>query len=306
VIDIIEKTIVKIENKLIDNLPESKYQFELYDLITNTKYFRGYSEPFHWGSLFKLFVVAEIIKMIEENKIKSDDKLILHKELSQKGNGVLKFMTHLNELTYIDACKIMISTSDNICADELLKVVGFERFNNLFTKSNCFSSKLSVNLDTLVTNLYSGINKENTNAFYYRSEMSFIHFSTALAKSLIGNYTSAMDINKCWHFIIRDYLNEDSSKLFKSCFQLFNVHSRFNNYLVFSKFSLFGKTGTLGSASINNEVAAITLKGTSDIYGYFSLLTKNNTKRYFQSADIFALVGLEIAALYEELYKRIK
>lgn len=302
-IELIEQTINKIDDLIKEQLPGSKYQFELYDLITNTKHFRGYDEPFHWGSVYKLFIVAEIIKMVDNGQFKPDEKIVFDKSLYKNGVGIIKYFTNLNELTLIDCCKMIFAISDNVCADELLGMIGLSHFNLLFEKAECTSSKLSANLDTLISNLFADLNLNETNAFYYHSTAFYEYFDVALNKSLIDNHTNVRDLNKCWHFIMTKYLSPNGVKLFKNCFQLNNVHSRFTEYTAFADYILYGKTGTLGLGIVNNEIAAITHKNTNEIYGYISLLTKDNTKRYFQSSDVLGLIGLEIVNLYEQLNK---
>lgn len=299
-IEKIEHTVNRIEQLIQQQLPESKYQFELHDLATNSKHFRGYDEPFHWGSIYKLFVVAEIIKMADEGLLKMDDELVLHKELYKRGNGIVKFFTHLNNLTFIDACKMVMAVSDNLCADELLNVTGFKRVNNLFSKAGCLKSKLSVNLDTMVKDLFEGIDT-NTFSNYYQSEEYFKHFDKSLNALLEDNHTTASDINRCFHFVMTEYLTESGKAYLKECLQLPNQHSRIAYYVPFSQFLLKGKTGTLGIGIANNENVAIINKRTQRIHGYFSINTKNNIKRYFQSNDVLGMVGLEIAGLYEEM-----
>jgi len=304
-IELIEQTINKIDTLIKEQLPESKYQFELHDLLTDTKHFRGYDEPFHWGSVYKLFVVAEILKMAEENLLNLNDKLLLHKEKYQNGNGIMKFMTHLNKLTYIDACKMVMAVSDNLCADELLNIVGFERLNNLFRKAACKSSKLTQNLDTVVKNLFAGIDK-NVQADFYHSEAYFQYFDKKLNDLLIDSHTSAQDVNACLHFVFNNYLSDESRLRLKECLLLSNQHSRIAYYISFGKFLLKGKTGTLGIGIVNNENAVIIHKESKEIYGYFAINTKENKKRYFQSNDTIGLIGLEIANLYEQLDKQTK
>ena len=176
--ELIENTINKIDNLIKEQLPESKYQFELFDLATNTKHFRGLDEPFHWGSVYKLFVVAEVIKMAEEGLLNLDDELILHKEKYKNGNGILKNFTNLDRLTFIDACKMTIAVSDNLCADELLNIVGLKRFNELFAKSKSKKSSLENNLDEIVSSLFSKINFVNK-ASFYRSPSFISQFNNA-------------------------------------------------------------------------------------------------------------------------------
>jgi beta-lactamase class A len=304
-IELIEQTINKIDDLIKEQLPGSKYQFELYDLTTKTKHFKGYDDPFHWGSVYKLFVVAEIIKMSEEGLFKMDEEIDLHKGLYTHGSGIMKFMTHINKLTYNDACKMVMAVSDNLCSDELLNIVGLERLNSLFLKAGCNSSKLVVNLDTMIKNLFLGIGT-NLSANFYQSDDYFQYFKKALKVLLKDNYTSAKDVNQCFHFVLTDYLNTDGVKIIMEILQVPNQHSRISYYIPFSKYLLKGKTGTLAIGICNNENAAIINKSNQEVYGYFSLFTQDNTKRYFQSNDTFGLIGLEIAKLYEQLNSEIQ
>lgn len=303
--EFIEHTINKIDSLIQEQLPESKYQFELYDLITNTKHFRGYDEPFHWGSVYKLFVIAEIIKMSEEGLLNLEDELILRKDLYKNGNGILKFFTHLERLTYLDACKMVMATSDNLCSDELLNVVGFERFNKLLRIAHCHSSKLIVNLDSMVKFLFKGISSSNE-AYFFQSVSYFKHFNIKLSELLMDNYTTVQDINNGYHYILNEYLSEEKQTTFMECVLMPNQHTRINYYTVYSAFTLKGKTGTLGTGIINNENAAIIHKKTQKVFGYFAINTQENEKRYFQCNDTIGLIGLEIANLYEQLYERTK
>lgn len=304
-IELIEQTINKIDDLIKEQLPESKYQFELYDLNTNTKHFRGYDEPFHWGSVYKLFVVAEIIKMSEEGLFKMDDEIELHKQLYTHGNGIMKSMTHLKKLSYLDACKMVISSSDNLCADELLNIVTIERVNKLFKIAKCTLSKLTDNLDTLVRNLFSTLPK-SLNSTYIFSDEFYSYYDFKLKQVLLENYCSVSNVNTCFHFISNGYLNPTNTSVFKDCLMGVNVWTRLNYYCYFSQFGLKGKTGTLGFGITNNETVSIIRKSDQIIVGYFTINTKNNKVRYQQSNDILGLIGLEIANLYEQLDKQTK
>lgn len=274
-IELIEHTINKIDDLIKEQLPVSKYQFELHDLATNTKHFRGYDEPFHWGSVYKLFVVAEIIKMSDEGLFKMDDEIELHKEKYVNGNGIGKYLTHLDKLSYTDACKMVMAVSDNLCADELLNIVSLERLNNLFKNADCQRSKLSVNLDTMVKDLFNGI--ENTiGVNYFHSDKYFDHFQRSLAELLKNSHTSVKDINICFQFILNGYLSDHGTKLLKEFVLVPNVHSRISVCTFFGKYLLRGKTGALGFGIVNSETSAIIDKSNNTIIGYFSIATKEN------------------------------
>lgn len=299
-IELIENTINKIDHLIQEQLPESKYQFELYDLGTNTKHFRGLDEPFHWGSVYKLFVVAEIIKMAEEGLLNLDDELLLRKDLFKNGNGIVKSFTHLDRLTYIDACKMTIAVSDNLCADELLEVVGLERLNELFEKAISKRSKLNNNLDEIVQSLFSKINFENK-AYFYRSSSFIYQFNNALNEILKKNYTNVSDLNITAKYILDKHLNNNSLLLFFDVLKTTNQHTRIEAYSMFSPIAILGKSGSIGFQSAFNQIAYILNKECDEPFAIFSILLKDNKHRNYETIDKFGLIGLEIANLYEEL-----
>lgn len=301
-IHLIEQTIETIDSLIKEQLPESKYQFELFDLVTNTKHFRGYNEPFHWGSVYKLFVVAEIIKMSEEGHFKMDDEIELHKDLYKHGNGIIKSMSYINKLTYMDACKMVMAVSDNLCADELFQVVGLERLNQLFQKAGCVNSKLSVNLDTMVKELFEGLPK-NTDSSYFQSNEYFDHLKKSLKKLLQQNFTRVEDINNGFYYLTNTYFSLEQKQLLFELLLTPNLHTRIAAYTYFNKFLLRGKTGALGFGTFNSETAAIIDKSDYSIKGYFTIATNENKQRNFQSNDTIGLIGLEITKLYEQLIK---
>lgn len=302
-IELIEQSVNRIDNLIKEQLSESEYQFELYDLTTNTRHFRGLDKHFHWGSVYKLFVVAEIIKMSEEGLFKMEDKLFLNKDLYRNGNGIGigKHFKQLNKLTYTDACVMVMGVSDGLCADVLLNIVGFVRLEKLFDLANCADMKLSVNLDIMVSDLFAGSNTIS-GINYYHSPEFFKHFKEKLSNLLVGNYTSASDTNKCFNFILTKYLTTNSTEILKELVLVPNLHSRIATYsFYFGKFLMRGKTGMLGLGIVNNESVAIINKNTLEICGYFSIYTKDNKERYYQTNDVFGLIGIEIVSLYEQL-----
>lgn len=300
-VELIQSTINKIEKLIKEQLPESKYQFELFDLGTNSRHFRGLDEPFHWGSVYKLFVVAEIIKMAEEGLLNLDDELILHKEKYKNGSGILKFFSNDFKINYFDACMMVMSVSDNLCADELLDIVGFDRLNKFFKNENQRISFLNTNLNDLVSNLFISLPKYISSNFYH-SERYFCELEKQLQIILQNNRTNANEVNTLFNLLNTNYFQlEASKKIFRNLLMANNQHSRISTYCYFSPIDFKGKTGTLGFSIINNETSMIFNKNNQNILGYFTYLIKNNKNRYFQTNDAVGVIGLEIASLYEEL-----
>lgn len=303
-IELIEHTINKIDDLIKEQLPESKYQFELHDLATNTKHFRGYDEPFHWGSIYKFFVVVEIYKMAEKNEISLNDTIYLNKTKYTKGVGFIRFLENLGSISISDCCKILISTSDNVCADTLTELVTTNRLNALFKTINCHNSLVSDNLYEIVSLL---INNEHDyyNTSYIYSNQFYNNFEKSLSILLTRNYTTVTDLNKMFHFILHNYLKDPTN--FISLVNVPNVHSRFSQYMGFHKgISFIGKTGTLGFGIVSNEAAIIYDIPNKKTLGYISILTKNNRKKKYKSFDTLALIAIEIGRLYEQINKQTK
>lgn len=299
-IDLITQTVNKIEDLLKAQLPESKYQFELHDLATNTKHFRGLDEPFHWGSVYKLFVVAEVFKMAENGELNLSREIALNKRFD-KGVGFVRFLQDLNKLSIRDCCKILISTSDNFCADMLTEIVGIERLNKLFEQANCKGSKITDNLYSIVSLIFSD-EHNYSDVEYIHSKLFYERFEKRLIVLLERNYTNVKDLNSLLHFLLTDYLKD--KKAFLKLIEVPNVHSRFAQYMGFNnRFKFIGKTGTLGLGVVSNESAIIYDLKTEEVLGYISVLTKNNRKRIYESFDVLALIAVEIGKLYEKIYE---
>jgi hypothetical protein len=137
-------------------------------------------------------------------------------------------------------------------------------------------------------------------ASYIHSDMFYSNFKQTLTQSLSRNYTTVQDLNNLFHFVFTKYFNNPQA--FIDLVNVPNVHSRFAQYMGFHQgLSFIGKSGTLGFGMVSNEAAAIYDLINKKILGYFSILTKDNRKRIYQSFDILALTAIEIGKLYEKI-----
>ena len=300
-IDRITHTINTIEQLLREQLPESKYQFELYDLVTNTRHFRGADEPFHWGSVYKLFLVATILEKIDLGELNLTDNLELKGR--SKGAGIFHKLTDFNAITFLNACKLIIATSDALISDLLFKEASEAQINNTLTKLEMTNSLVTDNLENIITKIQSNnLNSYTTNYLY--SEQFYKDYENTLLQLLTSNFTTVKDLNTGLHNLCYSFYSEDFKHIFLDVVKMPNVWSRFAQYTFFSsEIKLYGKTGTLGFGIVANECAIIIDTKTNSVLGYFSLLTKDNHKTIYQVFDTIGLIGLEIAKLYEEIYE---
>lgn len=300
-IELIENTINTIESLIKEQLPESKYQFELFDLITNTKHFRGYNEHFHWGSVYKLFLVAEIVKMVDEGSLNFSDKIILDKKY-KKGTGILKYLNSINEISIEDACSLIFFTSDNICSDMFFETTK-SKVNDMFEKSGCNNLKISTNLDTIISLIEPKINFDNVNYIY--SQDFYNHYDKVLDLLITTDYCHVTDINNCFNFILNGYYSDENKKRLMEILQIPNIVSKFSYDIAFNRrIVMKGKTGTLGFGIVSNECVAIFESKTLNVLGYFSLLTKNNKNRFYEIYNTLGIVAQEVICLYEQLEKQ--
>ncbi len=86
---------------------------------------RGRS-AFPLGSVFKLYVLAELARQASEGAIDLDGTLVVRDELKSLPSGSLHTRPAGHELTVREAAQLMIAISDNTATDHLLALVGRE------------------------------------------------------------------------------------------------------------------------------------------------------------------------------------
>ncbi len=303
-IELIEHTINKIDALIKEQLPESKYQFELHDLATNTKHFRGLDEPFHWGSVYKLFVVAEILKKVDLKQISLSENIEL--KGSSKGSGVFHQLTNLKTISILDSCKLTIAISDALISDLLFQKAGNISINETLVKLDMHASKINDNLETIVSKIQPTHLEKIKSDFLYSKDF-YQHYEKTLSELATKNFTTVKDINIGLYNLCNNFFSTELKNVFFEVIQMPNVWSRFSQYTYFSnRVKLFGKTGTLGFGIIANECAIIIDKENNSVLGYFSINTKDNKQTIYQVYDTIGLIGLEIVKLYEQLDKQTK
>jgi hypothetical protein len=85
--------------------------------------------------------------MLDEGLLAPDQQLYLDRMQFQYGEGVLQQFSHLTHLSVVNCCKMVVATSDNMCADTLHALAGNERVARLFA-AGCTHSRLTDNFDT--------------------------------------------------------------------------------------------------------------------------------------------------------------
>lgn len=81
-------------------------------------------DAFPTASVFKVFVLAELLRQAHEGHISLDDRHLLSAEDKAEGSGLLAYLADGLQPTLLDYARLMMMISDNTAADFLFKFVG--------------------------------------------------------------------------------------------------------------------------------------------------------------------------------------
>jgi hypothetical protein len=275
------------------------YQFELYDLGTESSYARGaVDEAMPSGSVYKLFVIAAIVQMIDEGALQRNELLRLDPSLYRRGEGVLQQFSDLTHLSVVDCCKMVVATSDNVCADTLHALAGNQRIASMFAAAGCSRSRVTDNLDTLIGRLLAAPHRWSAPDYMYSSAM-FENYESAIASVLPENHTTATDCNRMWRFLNATAYRPPARDLFFEIARTHNIHSRVSRYVNYcASPKMCGKTGSIGAGRVMNETNLIYDPHSKKPLGFFSFFSQHNREKYYAIYDVLACVGLELAKIY--------
>ncbi|MGI4875549.1 MAG: serine hydrolase [Janthinobacterium lividum] len=295
----INQQLDRIETLIRERMPGSLYQFELLDLGTGQAYGRGLQEALMpWGSVYKLFVIAAAVQMLGEGLLQPGQLLHLDKARFQHGEGILQQFSHLTRLSVVDCCKMVIATSDNVCADTLHELVGNERVARLFAAAGCTHSRLTDNLDTLIRRLLAAPHQWAAADYMYSPAM-FANYEAAIAQVLPDNCITAHDCNRLWQHLHTAAFSPAAREVFFDIVQMNSMTRRVSYYANFCAMpKLRGKTGSIGAGVVMNETNLLYDPTTRQPLGFFSFFSQHNRLRYYELCDVLACAGLELAKVY--------
>jgi len=99
-------------------------------LGTGEEYLFNADESFYFASVYKLPVLVELYRQVEETKIDLNEELVITKYAWRGGSGVLKELTPGLEMTVRDYSTLMMIISDNLAAQICACLVRNEHTNN--------------------------------------------------------------------------------------------------------------------------------------------------------------------------------
>ena len=108
----------------------SKFGIYFKDLKTGESYGHGEAEAYPSASVFKVYVLAQLMKMVAEGKCTLQDRLPMKESDKSAGSGLMKLLDAGLNMTLKDYATMMIIISDNTAADFLWRYVGRENIIN--------------------------------------------------------------------------------------------------------------------------------------------------------------------------------
>ncbi len=126
VIDLsLEEEIEKVSEDL-----EGTLGVAIKDLGTGKEYLLNADEVFYFASVYKLPVLVELYRQVEEEKVDLNEKLLMTRYAWRGGSGVLKELSPGLEMTVRDYRTLMMLISDNISAQICAGLVRNGNTNN--------------------------------------------------------------------------------------------------------------------------------------------------------------------------------
>lgn len=108
----------------------SRFGVYFKDLKTGESYGYNENDAYPSASVFKVFVLAQLMKMVAEGKCALEDRVPMRESDKSIGSGLIRFLDAGLDLTLKDYATLMIIISDNTAADFLWRYVGRENIIN--------------------------------------------------------------------------------------------------------------------------------------------------------------------------------
>lgn len=98
--------------------------FGFYDFTTGEQCYLRENQAMPTASVFKIFLLAEIMRQDREGIISLADRLEVTPETASPGSGILSKFAHRADLSVHDAAVLMMALSDNTATDMLFALAG--------------------------------------------------------------------------------------------------------------------------------------------------------------------------------------
>ena len=125
------------------------------DMESKTEIMLQEDQLFPIASVFKIFVLIELFRMIERGEISMEQEIVLEEKDFAVGSGFLKNFRPGCSLPLYDYCYMMMSYSDNTATDIVMKIVTPERIRkDLLEPFGLEKTRVELLCNRLVTECY--------------------------------------------------------------------------------------------------------------------------------------------------------
>lgn len=243
--------------------------FSIKHLETETSAEYNGDKVFPTASVFKIPVIIELFRQVDEGNIDLDQHVILTDREKVPGSGILKELSEGMPVSYMDLIKLMMIVSDNTATDLIVKKVGFKNINQTMDKFGLSKTRVTKYCRDILFDLVglNNLEPEEMTIDLYESALETTEFTGSWSlKTDDNNITTPNEMNHLLELVVN---NKAASE--KSCNTILEIMSkcqtgpyRIPKYLPQKKVMLMRKTGSL--PGIRNDVGVITIKDTERRY----------------------------------------
>ncbi|MAE65654.1 MAG: hypothetical protein CMJ18_15405 [Phycisphaeraceae bacterium] len=116
------------------------------EVAGGARYAFAADERFPTASVFKIPVLLTLYQLAEAGRLSLDDRHRVAADISTHGTGILKQFTDAPELSLRDHCRIMISHSDNIATDTIIRAVGLDQINAMLERQGLANTRVPMEI----------------------------------------------------------------------------------------------------------------------------------------------------------------
>jgi len=201
--------------RLVADFP-GRIGFFIEDLTSGGSYEHAADERFPVASIFKVPIMIELFRQVEQGELSLDERRRLRGDISTHNCGVLHKMQGEPELTLRDYCELMIGVSDDMAADLLLQVVGLPRVNQTMTGLGFVNTRVCMPIGRwhylMVGLVEEAINRQNDLVRAERARAGQIDFdSLPFQESLENNVSTPREMATIFERIYRGKLIGESA-----------------------------------------------------------------------------------------------
>jgi beta-lactamase class A len=218
---------------------------------------------FPTASVFKVPVIVEFYRQVEDCMINLDDQVLLREGDKVPGSGILKELSEGLPVSYRDLLSLMMILSDNTATDLIVKKVGFENINNAMLDLDLKNTRVTKYCRQILFDLV-GINdlklEEMTIDVFQKAAESGDYSGSWSLETEDNDVSTPEEMTRLIELIATGKAADS-----ESCQAILDIMAkcqtgtyRIPKYLPLKKLLLQRKTGSL--PGIRNDVGVITIK----------------------------------------------